>query len=131
MASQAFSASANVLKGDPPTLMAGLLIWMGRQEATKPGRPWRPGPLLLSLLITNEKPRSLATHISNSCRGSDAAEVQGHSTIQRAPKRPYLWGRQPVAGFLPARGNGGIGPEAGIRRVAEPPVPAIATFSRR
>lgn len=26
IASQAFSASANVLKGDPPTLMAGLLI---------------------------------------------------------------------------------------------------------
>ena len=25
MVSQAFSASANVLKGDPPTLMAGLL----------------------------------------------------------------------------------------------------------
>jgi hypothetical protein len=34
MASQAFSASANVLKGDPPTLMAGLLILMGRQEAS-------------------------------------------------------------------------------------------------
>jgi hypothetical protein len=39
MASQAVSASANVLKGDPPTLIAGLLIWMGRQEATKPGLP--------------------------------------------------------------------------------------------
>jgi hypothetical protein len=34
-------------------------------------------------------------------------------------------------GFLPARGNGGIGPEAGIRRVAELSVPPIATFSRR
>jgi hypothetical protein len=33
MASQAVSASAYVLKGDPPTLIAGLLIWMGRQEA--------------------------------------------------------------------------------------------------
>ena len=54
MASQAFSASANVLKGDPPTLMAVLLKLMGRQEATKPGCPWSPGPLLLSLLITNE-----------------------------------------------------------------------------
>jgi hypothetical protein len=51
MASQAFSASANVLKGDPPTLMAVLLKLMGRQEATKPGCPWSPGPLLLSLLI--------------------------------------------------------------------------------
>src|SRR5438876_10391758 len=30
MASQAFSASAYVLKGDPPTLIAGLLIWIGR-----------------------------------------------------------------------------------------------------
>ena len=39
MASQACSASANVLKGDPPTLMAGLLKLMGRQEATKPGFP--------------------------------------------------------------------------------------------
>ena len=66
MASQAFSASANVLKGDPPTLMADLLIWMGRQEAAKPGRPRSPGPLLLSLLITSEKPASLALHISNS-----------------------------------------------------------------
>jgi hypothetical protein len=65
MASQAFSASANVLKGDPPTLMAGLLKLMGRQEATKPGFPWSPGPLLLSLLITNEKPLSLALHISS------------------------------------------------------------------
>jgi len=27
------------LEGDPPTLIAGLLIWMGRQEATKPGLP--------------------------------------------------------------------------------------------
>ena len=54
IASQAFSASANVLKGDPPTLMAVLLKLMGRQEATKPGCPWSPGPLLLSLLITNE-----------------------------------------------------------------------------
>jgi hypothetical protein len=34
-------------------------------------------------------------------------------------------------GFLPARGNGGIGPEAGIRRVAELSVPPIAIFSRR
>jgi hypothetical protein len=34
IASQAFSASANVLNGDPPTLMAGRLKWMGRQEAT-------------------------------------------------------------------------------------------------
>ena len=66
MASQAVSASANVLKGDPPTLIAGLLIWMGRQEATKPGLPRSPGPSLLSLLITNEKPHSLALHISNS-----------------------------------------------------------------
>ena len=131
MASQAFSASTSVLKGDPPTRMAVRLRLMGRQEATKPGRPWRPGPLLLSLLITNEKPRSLAIHISNSCRGSDAAEVQGHSTIQRAPKRPYLWGRQPGDRFSPGQGQWGIGPEAGIRRVAEPPVPAIATFSRR
>ena len=54
------------LKGDPLTLMAGLLISMGRQEATKPGRPCNPGPLLLSLLTTNEKPHSLALHISNS-----------------------------------------------------------------
>src|SRR5205807_5323712 len=39
MASQASSASAKVLKGDPPTLMAGLLISMARQEATRPRCP--------------------------------------------------------------------------------------------
>jgi hypothetical protein len=39
MVSQACSASANVLNGDPASLMAGLLMSMGRQEATKPGRP--------------------------------------------------------------------------------------------
>jgi hypothetical protein len=32
MASQAVSASAYVLKGDPPTLIAGLLIWMGAKK---------------------------------------------------------------------------------------------------
>ena len=32
MVSQAVSASANVLKGDPPTLIAGLLIWMGAKK---------------------------------------------------------------------------------------------------
>jgi hypothetical protein len=97
MASQAFSASANVLKGDPPTLMAGLLKLMGRQEATKPGFPWSPGPLLLSLLITNEKPRSLALHISRSpvagpmrpkCMGAfhDPASQNGPSPLKN-------WGR--------------------------------------
>jgi hypothetical protein len=45
MASQAFSAS------DPATLMAGLLKLMERQEATKPGFPWSPGPLRLSFDI--------------------------------------------------------------------------------
>jgi hypothetical protein len=74
--SQAFSASANVLKGDPPTLMAGLLKLMGRQEATKPGRPCSLGPSLLSLPITNEKPRTLALHISNSSIAG--ATRQGH-----------------------------------------------------
>ena len=39
MASQAFSASANVLKGDAPTLMAVLFKLMGRQEVTS--RPCR------------------------------------------------------------------------------------------
>ena len=82
MASQAFSASANLLKGDPPTRMAGLLIWTGRQEATKPTCPWSPGPLLLSLLITNEKPRSLALHISNS-------SVAGPTRLSAGPFSPH------------------------------------------
>jgi hypothetical protein len=34
MVSQAVSASANVLKGDLPTLIAGLLIWMGAAGVT-------------------------------------------------------------------------------------------------
>jgi hypothetical protein len=94
IASQAFSASANVLKGDPPILMAVRLRLMRRQEATKPGRPWSPGPLLLSLLITNEKPRSLAIHISNSsvagamrlkCWGNGHRAGSGDSTRRRAP----------------------------------------------
>jgi hypothetical protein len=59
------SASANVSKGDPPTLTAGVLKLTGRQEATKPDCPWRTGPFRLSLLITNEKSRSVALHISS------------------------------------------------------------------
>jgi hypothetical protein len=38
MASQAFSASANVLKGDPPTLMAVLLKY-GTPRSYKAGLP--------------------------------------------------------------------------------------------
>ena len=124
MASQAF-------KGDPPTLLAVRLRLMGRQEATKPGRPWRPGPLLLSLLITNEKPRSLAIHISNSSvAGAMRLKCRAIPRSSEPPKRPqaYLWGRQPVGRFSPGQGALGHRPEAGIRRVAEPPVPVIATF---
>ena len=104
IASQAFSASANVLKGDPPILMAGLLISMGRQEATKPGRPCSPGPLLLSLLTTNEKPHSLALHISNSsvaaptrlkCRAISRRALNG-------PRDPTP-GPPTCRGLLPAR----------------------------
>ncbi len=69
MASQPFSASAKVRNGDPPTLTAAPLKWMGRQEAAKPGRPRSPGPRLLSLLITNEKLPLLALQISNSLTG--------------------------------------------------------------
>ena len=83
MVSQAFSASANVLKGDPPTLMAGLLRLMGRQEATKPGCPWRP--FRLSLLITNEKSRSVALHISSS---SDAGATRLKCRAITPPSRP-------------------------------------------
>ena len=85
MVSQAFSASANVLKGDPPTLMAGLLKLIGRQEATKPGCPWRPGPFRLSLLITNEKSRSVALHISSS---SDAGATRLKFRAITLPSRP-------------------------------------------
>src|ERR1043166_7562645 len=133
MTSQAFAASANGFKGDPPTRMAVWLRLTGRQDATKPGRPWRPGPLLLSLLITNEKPRSLAIHISNSsvagamrlkCRA-----ISRSSELQTAPEaRPGA--ANLVAGFLPARGHWGHRPEAEIRRVAKLAVPAIATISR-
>ena len=55
MLSQAFPASANVLKGDPPTLMAGLLILMGRQEATKPGCPVEPKTT--PALVTDYEPQ--------------------------------------------------------------------------
>jgi hypothetical protein len=107
MASQAFSASANVLKGDPPILMAVLLKLMGRQEATKPGRPWSPGPLLLSLLITNEKPRSLALHISSArvagvtrlkCRGIPPSShaLSGPNLLEAGAVNPrrvfFRWG---------------------------------------
>src|SRR5437879_746238 len=114
MTSQAFSASANVLKGDPPTRMAVRLRLTGRQEATKPDRPWRPGPLLLSLLITNEKPRSLAIHISNSSvAGAMRLKCRAIPRSSEPPKRPqaYLWGRQPVGRFSPGQGALGHRPE--------------------
>src|SRR5439155_6204227 len=96
----------SVLKGDPPTLMAVWLRLMGRQEATKPGRPWRPGPLLFSLLITNEKPRSLAIHISNSSvAGAMRLKCRAIPRSSEPPKRPQTgWGRQPVGRFSPGRG---------------------------
>jgi hypothetical protein len=134
MASQAFSASANVLKGDPPTLMAVLFKLMGRQEATKPGFPWSPGPLLLSLLITNEKPRSLAVHISSS--GVAGAIRLKCIDISRSsePKRPRVFDLGPPTCrqvyFRPG-GLWGHRPEARIRRLVAPGVPAIATLSRQ
>ena len=132
MASQAFSASANVLKGDPPTLTAVLLKLMGRQEATKPGFPWSPGPLLLSLLITNEKPRSLALHISKSpVAGPTRPKCMGafHDPASQSGPRFSGWGRQPVGRFSSGPRALGHRPEATIRRLAVPGVPAIATFS--
>jgi hypothetical protein len=114
MASQAFSASANVLKGDPPTLMADLLKLMGRQEATKPGFPWSPGPLLLSLLITNEKPRSLALHISKSpVAGPTRPKCMGafHDPASQSGPRFSGWGRQPVGRF--SSGQEALGASAG------------------
>ena len=90
MASQAFSASANVLKGDPPTLTAGLLIWMGRPRSYKARPPASPGPLLLSLLITNEKPPSLALDISNSAVAGPTRLKCGAITARFSG-----WGRQP------------------------------------
>jgi hypothetical protein len=134
MASQACSASANVLKGDPPTLMAGLLKLMERQEATKPGFPWSPGPLVLSLLITNEKPRSLALHISSSCvAGAMRMKCMcafHHPASQNGP-RFSGWGRQPGGRFSSGQGLWGHRPEAKIRRPAGAGVPAIAAFSRQ
>jgi hypothetical protein len=114
MASQAFSASANVLKGDPPTLTAVLFKLMGRQEATKPGFPWSPGPLLLSLLITNEKPHSLALHISSSCvAGAMRLKCMGafHDPASQSGPRFSGWGRQPVGRF--SSGQGALGASAG------------------
>src|SRR5437899_9614026 len=112
MASQAFSASASVLKGDPPTLLAVRLRLMGRQEATKPGRPWRPGPLLLSLLITNEKPRPLALHISSSSVAG--AMRRKCRTISRSSEPKTAPGVPPEAAnlwqvFFRPGGLGGIG----------------------
>ena len=128
MTSQAFSASANVLKGDPPTLTAGLLKLMGRQEATKPGFPWSPGPLRLSLLITNEKPRSLALHISSACvAGAMRLKCMGafHDPASLSGPRFSGWGRQPVGRFSSGQGALGHRPEAGIRRWVERKVPEI------
>ena len=113
MASQASSASVNVLKGDPPTLMAVLLKLMGRQEATKPGFPWSPGPLLLSLLITNEKPRSNALHISSSCvAGAMRLKCMG---IPRSsePKRPQVFRLGPPTWRQVFFQPGGFGASAG------------------
>ena len=39
MASHACSASTNVANGEPGTVMAGLLLYRERQEATNPGLP--------------------------------------------------------------------------------------------
>src|SRR6476619_7435848 len=106
MASQAFSASANVSKGDPPTLMAGLLISMGRQEATKPGCPRSPGPL-----ITNEKPRSFALHSSNSPVAGPTrlkCRVIQPSASQNGPQRGEATGAANLVGrFSSGRGLGG------------------------
>ena len=101
MVSQAFSASANVLKGDPPTLMAGLLKLIGRQEATKPGCPWRPGPFRLSLLITNEKSRSVALHISSS---SDAGATRLKFRAITPPSRPRSASRSDLSASCRRRG---------------------------
>ena len=59
MFSQAFSASANVSKGDPPTRMADGLKLTG-PRSHKARLSVETGPFRLSLLITNEKSRSVA-----------------------------------------------------------------------
>jgi hypothetical protein len=126
MASQAFSASANVLKGDPPTRTAVLLKLMGRQEATKPGCPWSPGPLRLSLLMTNEKPLSFALHISSSSvAGAMRPKCRAIPPIQTTLKRLQpvgSWNRQPSKGFLPAR----VRPTSGAPEVTMQCLPGSA-----
>ena len=65
MVSQSCTASATVSKGDPPTLMRPVDM-DGAPRSYKAGPPVKPRTTATLLLITNEKPRSLALQISNS-----------------------------------------------------------------
>ena len=67
MVMQAFSASASVLKGEPPTYGAPVLIdrTPGCHEA---GTSTKAGTAALSKLITNEKLLLVAVHI---CRSTE------------------------------------------------------------
>src|ERR1700752_782610 len=62
--SQASSAAANVAKGEPPTVTAGLSWCRDLHEATYPCLPCGCGPVVLSRLIANAYSLLFACQIS-------------------------------------------------------------------
>ena len=86
MISQAVSAWAYVLKGDPPTLIAGLLIWMGRQELQS--RACREVQVHRYSRYDYERKVTFvgAPYLQLLCRGTNATEVQGHFTLNGGSK---------------------------------------------